>query len=77
MSEISLRHGDWPKLALLLRRLQKRVDNFIPRRISQSGQPSGDDVAEGEVVIWHDSDDSKVYWLYNDADEGYVKIEMI
>jgi len=73
---ISLRAGDWSKLSLILRRLEAKMDVFVPRRISQSGQPDADDVAEGELIIWHDSDDSKVYWLYNDADEGLVKVEM-
>ncbi|NUM34645.1 MAG: hypothetical protein HUU50_08880 [Candidatus Brocadiae bacterium] len=47
---------------------------FHPRRISQDSQPT---LSAGEMAIWHDADDSKVYILYNDSTMGHVKIEMV
>ena len=73
---ISLKEGDWPKLSQIIRRFEQQLVEYTPRRISQSGQPTTSDVSLGEMIIWHDTDDSKVYWLYNDADVGIVKVEM-
>ncbi len=47
---------------------------FHPPRISQAGEPG---LSNGELVIWHDSDDNKVYMVYDDATEGAKKIELI
>lgn len=45
-----------------------------PRRLSQSAQPTP---AVGELILWHDTDDSKTYLVYNDTDEGVRKVELI
>ena len=47
---------------------------FKPRRLSQSTEPTP---AAGEMMIWRDSDDGKVYFMYNDADSGVKKTEML
>lgn len=47
---------------------------FYPVRISQSAQPTPD---TGELVIWRDTDDGKVYLVYNDTDSGVKQIEMV
>jgi hypothetical protein len=53
---------------------------FYPIRISQSSQPtSGTGATEidtGEMIIWRDSDDGKVYYVYNDATSGIKKVEL-
>jgi hypothetical protein len=46
---------------------------FLPRRVSQSAQPTP---ASGELLIWRDSDDNKVYLVYNDPDAGVKKVEL-
>ncbi len=46
---------------------------FIPMRTSQSSEPT---LAEGEMRIWRDSDDGKVYLVYNDEDSGQKKVEL-
>uniref|UniRef100_A0A6M3KZ35 Uncharacterized protein n=1 Tax=viral metagenome TaxID=1070528 RepID=A0A6M3KZ35_9ZZZZ len=47
---------------------------FYPVRLAQSAEPAAD---TGEMIIWRDTDDGKVYIIYNDADSGQVKIELI
>lgn len=47
---------------------------FYPVRIAQAAQPSPD---TGELVIWRDTDDGKVYLVYNDTDSGVKQIEMV
>ena len=47
--------------------------NFYPLRTSQDAQPTPE---LGELRVWHDSNDAKIYLIYNDADLGIVKIEM-
>jgi len=44
---------------------------FHPRRIRQSSQPSP---SAGELLIWSDSDDDAVRFVYNDADAGAVTV---
>ena len=46
---------------------------FYPVRIAQSAQPTPD---TGELVIWRDTDDGKVYLVYNDTDSGVKQVEM-
>jgi hypothetical protein len=46
---------------------------FHPRRIAQSAQPTP---SSGELLVWRDTDDGKVYFVYNDADTGVVSMEM-
>lgn len=46
---------------------------FLPRRLNQSAEPTP---GTGEMMIWRDTDDGKVYLLYNDADSGAKKIEL-
>ena len=46
---------------------------FLPRRIRQSAEPTPQ---AGEMLIWSDSDDDKVYLVYNDANAGVVKNEL-
>jgi len=45
---------------------------FKPPRISQSDEPT---LGSGEMKIWRDPDDNKVYLVYNDPDEGQGKLE--
>lgn len=53
---------------------------FYPRRLNQSAIPAsgtGDtQIDVGEEVVWRDSDDGKVYKVYNDTDSGIVSVEM-
>ena len=53
---------------------QANIAVFIPRRLSQSAQPTP---AVGEIIIWRDTDDNKTYLVYNDTDEGVRKVELI
>jgi hypothetical protein len=46
---------------------------FYPRRISQSAQPT---ISDGEMVVWRDSDDDKVYIIYDDVNAGPKKVEL-
>ena len=46
---------------------------FYPVRLAQSAQPTP---GAGEIVIWRDTDDGKVYLVYNDADSGVKSVEM-
>ena len=50
------------------------LNTAYPRRVSQSGQPTP---AVGEVLIWHDTDDSKTYIVYEDSAEGTRQVELI
>ncbi|KPL12709.1 hypothetical protein AMJ74_06345 [candidate division WOR_3 bacterium SM1_77] len=53
---------------------------FYIRRVSQSAEPtSGEDsdkIDVGEIMIWRDSDDGKIYLIYNDTDSDIKKIEL-
>jgi len=71
-----MRDGDWPGLRQNLQTIRRSIKFFVPRRISQSAQPAAGEVAEGELIIWHDSGNNMVYSLYNDKVEGIVKIEL-
>ena len=46
---------------------------FLIRRVSQSSEPTPD---SGELMIWRDSDDGKVYLMYEDATSGTKKVEL-
>jgi hypothetical protein len=46
---------------------------FYPVRIAQSVQPTPD---TGELIVWRDTDDGKVYLVYNDTDSGVKQVEM-
>ena len=47
---------------------------FYPVRISQSAQPTPD---TGELVVWHDTDDNKIYLVYNDTVSGVMQVELV
>lgn len=47
---------------------------FYPVRIAQATQPAPD---TGELVVWRDTDDGKIYLVYNDADSGVKQCEMV
>jgi len=47
---------------------------FYPVRLAQSAQPTPD---TGELILWRDTDDGKVYLVYNDADSGVKQVEMV
>ena len=47
---------------------------FEPPRESADAEPT---LSAGEMKIWRDSDDNKVFLVYNDADEGQKKVELI
>jgi hypothetical protein len=47
---------------------------FYPVRLSQSAQPTPD---TGELVVWHDTDDDKIYLVYNDTTSGVKQVEMV
>ena len=53
---------------------------FYPRRINQSAEPvngtGSTQVDVGELLIWRDSDDGKIYLVYNDTDSGVVTVEL-
>ena len=53
---------------------------FYPRRINQSSQPASGtgstQIDTGEMIIWRDSDDGKIYYIYNDSSSGIKKIEL-
>ena len=46
---------------------------FLPRRISQGTTPTPQ---TGELLIWHDSANSKVWLVYQDETEGTRKVEL-
>lgn len=46
---------------------------FYPVRLAQAAQPTPD---TGELVVWRDTDDGKVYLVYNDTDSGVKQVEM-
>jgi hypothetical protein len=46
---------------------------YIPQRIRQATEPTP---SAGELMLWSDSDDNKVYLLYNDANAGVVGVEL-
>lgn len=54
-------------------KLDINSQEFHPRRISQDEQPS---IAEGELIIWHDTDNEKIFLLYNDSVIGHVETEL-
>lgn len=49
------------------------LSKSIPTRISQNAAPTP---TVGELVIWHDADDNRIYLMYNDAIEGVKSIEL-
>ena len=54
--------------------------SFMPRRISQTTQPANGtgstQIDVGEQAIWRDSDDNQVWLMYNDTDEGILKVQL-
>lgn len=66
----------------LLRKLQilktfrvlEATATFIPPREAASTEPTL--TSDGELKVWRDTDDGKVYLLYKDADSGQKKIEL-
>jgi len=46
---------------------------FIPPYVSQSAQPTPD---TGGMVMWHDTDDDKVYYVFNDPTVGVKTVEL-
>jgi hypothetical protein len=53
---------------------------FYPRRVSQNAEPANgtgaDQIDVGELIIWRDADDNQVWLMYQDTDEGIVKVEL-
>ena len=49
----------------------------ILRRLSQSAVPVAGDLKVNELVIWHDTDDSKTYLVIRDTDEGIRSVELL
>ena len=56
-------------------------DVFTNRRVNQSAEPisgtGSTQIDVGEQIIWRDTDDGKVYLMYNDINSGVKKIELI
>lgn len=54
---------------------------FYPRRVTQSAIPAAGtgatQVDTGELMMWEDSDDGKVYLVYNDTTSGVKSIELV
>jgi len=46
---------------------------FNPPRYAASTQPG---IGDGQLCIWRDTDDGKIYLIYDDADSGAKKIEL-
>ncbi|MCP4651574.1 MAG: hypothetical protein GY853_16040 [PVC group bacterium] len=46
---------------------------FSPKRVAQSLEPTAE---TGEMMFWRDTDDGKVYLIYNDTDSGQKKVEL-
>lgn len=46
---------------------------LLLHRDNQSAQPTP---ATGELLVWRDSDDGKVYLVYTDATSGGKKVEL-
>lgn len=65
--------GDWPRLRQIVTKIFRSFDFFKPKRISALAQP---ELESGELAIWRDSGTNTVYLLYNDPDEGHVKVEL-
>jgi len=61
------------EIAELRQRVQRIEQRLKPPRVRQSAQPTPD---EGIMTVWSDSDDDKVYIVYNDPDAGVVKTEL-
>lgn len=53
---------------------------FYPRRISQSGEPANGTGATqidvGELLIWRDSDNTDNWLVYNDTNNGVIKVQL-
>lgn len=47
---------------------------FTPQRVSQALEPT---LVVGQAMIWRDTTASKLYLVYNDADAGQKKVELI
>lgn len=47
---------------------------FVPPRVAQSAEPT---LVAGQATIWRDTDDGKVYLVYNDTDSGQKKVELV
>ena len=47
-------------------------DTVVPRRFSQETEPTID---SGELAVWHIPSTGKVWFLYNDVQEGNLRIE--
>lgn len=56
-------------------------ERFYPRRLNQAAEPGAGlgatQIDTGELLIWRDSDDGKIYIVYNDADTGIVSAEIV
>ena len=46
---------------------------FKLTRVSQADEPT---LESGQLMIWRDSDDGKIYLVFNDPDSGQKKVEM-
>ncbi len=56
------------------RKQQQALQNaVVPVRISAATEPA---VPIGQIVVWEDSTNNKVYFVYNDPAQGQVKVEL-
>jgi len=57
------------------------TSGFYPRRLNQSAIPvagvGATQIDTGELLVWRDSDDGKIYMVYNDTTSGIKSVEMI
>ena len=65
------------ELASVAHTIRRELDvssyTLKPKRTNQSAQPTP---ISGEIRVWRDTDDGKVYLIYNDPTGGVKKVEM-
>lgn len=67
-----LQNGN-PDVVQSRQQTQTLQNAVVLRRISAATEPA---MPVGQLVIWHDSTNSKVYVVYNDPTESQVKVEL-
>jgi|GEM_PF-6188957 len=65
----------------LYRRIRHAIEGPVfPRRLDQAdiptSGPAATQIVVGELLVWRDSDNGKVYVVYNDADSGVLSVEL-
>jgi hypothetical protein len=68
---------EWTSAGFIVRsgkKLDCSAAYFIPRRLSQSAEPTPE---TGELLVWRDTDDDKTYLIYEDTDVGTRKVELL